>query len=72
MKQSHKQEMPPGWTPAQMRKLVEYYDHQSEEESVADIERALSEDAEAIVVVPKKLVPAVKRLVRQLTKSRAG
>ena len=72
MKHSHKQKMPPGWTAAQMRKLVDYYDHQSEEESAAEVERALGEDAEAIVIVPKKLVPAVKRFVRQLTKARAG
>ena len=35
-KKTNKQKLPSGWTEKQVRELAEYYDHQTEEEQVAE------------------------------------
>ena len=38
-----KQKYPAGWDEARVRKLAEYYDNQTDEEAVAEIEAAISQ-----------------------------
>ncbi len=63
MKKPTKQKLPPGWTEARIRKLAEYYDNQSEDEQLAEIEAAWDAVNVTMVAVPTELVPEVLRLL---------
>ena len=63
MKKTKKQELPRGWTEKRVRKLAEYYDNQTEDEQVAEIEAAWNADNVTMVAVPTELVPEVLRLL---------
>ena len=58
-----KQQLPKGWTQAQIRKLAEHHDRQTEEEQAAEIEAALNAEDQTIMVVPTKLVPDIEALI---------
>jgi len=55
--------LPKGWNESRVRELLEHYEGQTEEEAVAEDEAAFRRRDHAVVVVPKKLVPAITRLV---------
>jgi predicted dinucleotide-binding enzyme len=63
MKQSPKQKLPRGWTQERIRKLAHYYDNQTEEERVAELEAAWKAENVTMVAVPTELVPQVLRLI---------
>jgi len=63
-----KNKYPPGWTEARIRKVIEYYDSQTEEEEAAEIEAAL---ASTTMEVPKALVPVVRDLIASRKSTRA-
>jgi len=44
MKKETRQHLPKGWTPEKVRRVIDYYDHQSEQDSVTEI--ATADDAE--------------------------
>jgi hypothetical protein len=46
MKKPAKNKLPPGWDEERIRRLIDYYDNQSDEEAIAEMEAAL-EDEEA-------------------------
>jgi len=54
---------PRGWNESRVRELLEHYEGQTEDEAVAEDEAAFRRRDHAVVVVPKKLVPAITRLV---------
>ena len=54
---------PKGWNESRVRQLLEHYEGQTEEEAVAEDEAAYRRRDHAVVVVPKKLVPAITRLI---------
>lgn len=54
---------PKGWNESRVRELLEHYEGQTEDEAVAEDEAAFRRRDHAVVVVPKKLVPAITRLV---------
>ena len=54
---------PKGWNESRVRQLLEHYEGQTEDEAVAEDEAAFRRRDHAVVVVPKKLVPAITRLV---------
>lgn len=60
MKQS---KFPPGWDEARVRRVLEYYAEQTEEEAVAEDEAVSDDDAQTLMRVPKELVPAVRELI---------
>jgi hypothetical protein len=60
-----KQKYPPGWDEARVRKLAEYYDNQTDEEAVAEIEAALNDDNQTMMMVPTELVPAIVKLINK-------
>ena len=63
MKKTKKQKLPPGWDEKSIRKLAEYYDNQTEEEQVAEIEAAFAKENHTIMVVPTELVPEIVKLI---------
>jgi hypothetical protein len=64
-----KNKYPHGWSEARIRKVIEYYDSQTEDEEAAEIEAAL---ASTTMEVPKALVPVVRDLIatRKFTRAR--
>jgi len=54
---------PKGWNESRVRELLEHYEGQTEDEAVAEDEAAFRRRDHAVVVVPKRLVPAITRLV---------
>jgi type II secretory pathway component PulC len=67
MKQSR---FPPGWDEARVRRVLAHYEQQTEEEAVAEDEAAFEDSSQAVVEVPKELVPAIRELIAKHKQSR--
>lgn len=64
---------PPGWDEDRVRRVMTHYEHQSEEEAVAEDEAAFEDQELATVEVPKELVPAVREMIAKYEmKKKAG
>lgn len=61
---------PPGWDEERVRRVLAHYEQQTEEEAVAEDEAAFEDSTQAIVEVPKELVPAIRELIAKQKKSR--
>jgi len=59
---------PPGWNEPRVRRVLEYYESQSDEEAAAEIESA---SERTTMEVPVALVPAVRKLIAKRRLSRA-
>jgi hypothetical protein len=66
MKQS---EFPEGWDAERVRRVLEHYERQSDEEAVAEDEAAYESTTHTAMEIPVDLVPEVREL---LAKRRAG
>ena len=60
-----KQRFPKGWTEKQIRKLAEHHDNLTDDEEVAEIEAALNDKNETLIMVPTELVPEIVRLINK-------
>jgi hypothetical protein len=59
-----KQQFPPGWDNERVQQLIAELDSRTEEEWVAADEAAAAEgDDQAVVTVPRELLPEVRRLL---------
>ena len=63
MKKKPKQEYPPGWDEKRVREVIDYYENQSDEEHLAEIEAAQKADNITMMAVPTELVPKVRALI---------
>ncbi len=54
---------PPGWNEDRVRKVLEHYESQTEEQAVAEDEAAFTDHPETVISVPIDLVPAVRELI---------
>ena len=66
---------PPGWDEARVRRLLEHYESQTEEQAVAEDEESLADKTQTVMEILNELVPAVRDLLsRSLSDSciRAG
>jgi hypothetical protein len=64
---------PPGWDAERVRRVLEHYEQQSEDEAVAEDEAASEQTDETFFQVPSELVPEVRELIaRYRSKSAAG
>lgn len=54
---------PPGWNAERVRKVLTYYEEQTEDEAVAEDEAAITESTQTVMEVPHALVPAVRELL---------
>ena len=66
MKQS---KFPPGWGEERVRRVLEQYDTQSDDEAIAEDEAAYESTTHTTMEIPVDLVPKVREL---LAKRRAG
>ena len=65
MKQSN---FPPGWDENRVRKVLEHYETQTQEEAVAEDEAACEDPSQTLMEVPNELVPKVRELIAQQIK----
>ncbi len=63
MTKKKKQVYPAGWDEERIRKLAEHYDHQTEDEQVAEHEAAFRSEGQTVMVVPTELVPEIVKLI---------
>jgi hypothetical protein len=54
---------PTGWNEERVRKLLRYYETQTEEEAVAEDEAAFRRRDQAVIVVLKHFVPTITRMI---------
>lgn len=66
MKQS---KFPLGWDEQRVKRVLEYYESQSEAEAVAEDEAALEGRTGTVMEVPAELVPTVRELIAKHKKS---
>jgi hypothetical protein len=60
MKQS---KFPLGWDEERVRRLLAHYEQQTEAEAVAEDEASFEDTTQAVMGVPKELVPAIRELI---------
>jgi hypothetical protein len=60
MKQSR---FPPGWDEERVQRVLAHYETQTDIEAVAEDEAAYEAPDDALVSVPRELVPAVRELI---------
>ena len=56
---------PSGWNEARVQRVLEHYERQNEDEAVAEDEAAFRSRTQTVMVVPKRLVPAITRLIER-------
>ena len=54
---------PPGWDQARVRRLLEHYESQTEEQAVAEDEESFADRAQTVMEIPNELVSAVRELL---------
>jgi hypothetical protein len=54
---------PPGWDEARVRRVLEHYEAQTEDEAVAEDEAAFEDSVPTVIEVPHELVPAIRELI---------
>jgi hypothetical protein len=60
-----KQKLPRGWDEERVRKVLEHYENQTEDEAVAEDEAAYNAQGQTVMIVPTELVPAIRQLLGQ-------
>jgi hypothetical protein len=58
-----KRRFPPGWSAERVRRVLEHYERQTEEEAVAEDEAAFEGETATVFQVPKELVAKVRELI---------
>jgi hypothetical protein len=58
-----KQWFPKGWNQERVQRLIDYYDNQTDEEGAAEYETAMALQDQTMILVPKKLVPEIRKLI---------
>lgn len=56
---------PKGWDEERVKRVLDQYENQTEEEAVAEDEAAWEDISQTFVEVPNELVPAVRELLAQ-------
>ncbi len=54
---------PLGWDESRVRKVLEHYERQTEDEAVAEDEAAFEDSTQTFMEVPNELVPAIRELI---------
>ena len=56
---------PPVWGGERVRQLLDDYEHQTEEEAVAEDKAVWDDPTQTIISIPNELVPAVRAFLSQ-------
>ena len=63
-RKTSKQRFPRGWNEKRVREVIAYYDKQTEDEELAEYQAAMQVNGKSMMLVPTKLVPEIRRLIR--------
>lgn len=63
---------PPGWNRERVEAVIRYYDAQTEEEELAELESAEEVEDETWLKIPRALVPEVQALIEAHGKRKAS
>ncbi len=66
MKQS---KFPPGGDEQRVRRVLEHYEQQTDEQAVAEDEAAFEDSTQTVMEVPRELVPSIRELIAKHTRS---
>lgn len=66
---SKRTKFPDGWDESRVRRVLEHYEAQSEDEAVAEDEAASEQRDQTLMEVPNELVPAVRELIAKRRKA---
>ncbi len=58
-----------GWDEARVKRVLEHYESQSEEQATAEDEAASEQRDQTLMEVPNELVPAVRELIARRRKA---
>lgn len=56
---------PPGWDEERVRRVLDHYEHQTEEHALAEDEAAYEQEEQSMMEIPNELVPKVRNLIAQ-------
>jgi len=63
MKKKDPNRYPKGWNRKKVRELLDYYENQSDQDAIAEAEAAYRKRTTALIEVPVKLLPQVRRIL---------
>ena len=66
---SKRTKFPEGWDDARVKRVLEHYETQPEEQAVAEDEAAAEQKDQTLMEVPSDLVPAVRELIAKRKKA---
>jgi len=58
-----KSKFPRGWDEERVRRVLAHYEQQTEAEAVAEDEASFEDTTQAVMEVPRELVPAIRELI---------
>ena len=56
---------PPGWNLERVRRLIQHYESQTDEEAIAEDEATYEDSTQTLMEIPNELVPSVRALLAQ-------
>ncbi len=59
---------PPGWDLERVRRLIQHYESQTDEEAIAEDEAAFGDPTMTVMDIPTDLVPSVRTLLAEQAK----
>jgi len=59
---------PPGWDEKRVKRVLEHYESQSEDEALAEDEAAYEDPKQTFMEIPNELVPVVRELIAKKTR----
>lgn len=60
-----KNNYPPGWNLERVRRLIQRYETQTDEEAIAEDEAAFEDQTQAFMEIPNELLPSVRALLAE-------
>ena len=66
---SKRTKFPEGWDEARVKRVLEHYESQAEEQALAEDEAAAEQKGQTLMVVPSDLVPTVRELIAKRRKA---
>lgn len=58
-----KNKFPPGWDEERVRRVIEHYEDQTDDEALAEDEAAFESTTDTVMEIPVDLVPKVRQLI---------
>ena len=69
---SKKSRLPKGWDEARIKRVLDHYENQTEDEAVKEYEAAWNDKSVTFMPIPRALVPEVRKLLLKRKGTRAA